>query len=89
MKRATPKFSLIEAMVVVTACAIIGLVGYNLYSAQQARQQQTTTSQQQAAEAPPAISSEADLDTSAKALDQTELDNSLDTTTLEENISQL
>lgn len=89
MKQRSNGFSTIEAMLVVAVFVIIGLVGYNLYSMQQARQQQTATLQHQAAEAPATINSQADIEASATALDETVIDNEADTSALEQDISQL
>ncbi len=87
MNRRQSGFSLIEVVLVIAVVVIVGLVGYNLYNMQQARQQDTTTTQQKAAaEAPATISTKADLDASAKALDATTLDNTTDTATLEKDI---
>lgn len=91
MRRIIPQrgFSLIEVMAVLVICVLVGLISYNLYSMQQARSQQAAETRQQAAQPPATITSQADLDTSAKVLDQTTLDDSGDTTTLEQEISNL
>ncbi len=79
-------FSIIEALIVVVAFVLVGLVGYNLYSMQQA-QQASTAEQQAIAEddtpAAPEITSAADLDEAVQVLD------SVDPSQLGEDFSAL
>lgn len=65
-------FSLVEAFIAVAVVVLVGLVGYNLYSMQQARNQTVRDQQSVAKEVPdaPNISETADLDEATKTLDQ-------------------
>ncbi len=90
MTRKQSGFSIIEVVLVIAVVVVVGLVGYNLYSMKQSQNEQATANQQKAAgTAPESITSTADLDASAKALDATQLDSSADTTALENEVSQL
>lgn len=89
MMRKQSGFSLIEVVLVLAVVVIVGLVGYNLYNMQQARKEDTVASQQKITTPPASINSTSDLDASAKALDATQLDNTADTTTLENDLNQL
>ncbi|MFZ1812255.1 MAG: prepilin-type N-terminal cleavage/methylation domain-containing protein [Candidatus Saccharimonadales bacterium] len=88
-RRLSAGFSIIEVVLVLAVIVIVGLVGYNLYTMQQSRSEQATSNQQKAAAMPQSITSTADLDASAKALDATQLDSTADTATLENDLNQL
>lgn len=65
-------FSIVEALIAVAVVVLVGLVGYNLYSMQQARNESTSEQQAVAKEVPeaPNIKDTSDLDEAAKTLDQ-------------------
>ncbi len=64
-------FTLVEALLVVVILALIGLVGYNLYSMQTAKDDASNESAPQTAISAPAINDTADLDKAATVLDST------------------
>lgn len=75
MKRSNG-FSIVEALIAVAVVVLVGLVGYNLYSMQQARDQSASDQQAVANEVPdaPTITETSDLDEASKTLDQIDPD---------------
>jgi Tfp pilus assembly protein PilV len=71
MKRANG-FSIVEVLIGIVVIVLVGLVGYNLYSMQQARSDSANEQQAIANETPeaPAINDTADLDKATATLDQ-------------------
>lgn len=65
-------FSIVEVLIVVAVLVLVGLVGYNLYSMQQARSDSAADQQAVAKETPeaPTINDTSDLDKATATLDQ-------------------
>lgn len=72
----TSGFSIVEALIGVAVLVLVGLVGYNLYSMQQARNDSASEQQAIASETPeaPAINDTSDLDKATATLDQIDPD---------------
>jgi Tfp pilus assembly protein PilV len=71
MKR-TSGFSIVEALIGVAVLVLVGLVGYNVYTMQQARSESANEQQAIANETPqaPTIKDTTDLDKASATLDQ-------------------
>lgn len=71
MKR-TAGFSIVEALIGIAVLVLVGLVGYNLYTMQQARNESANEQQAIANETPqaPVINDTSDLDEATATLDK-------------------
>ena len=69
-------FSAVEGLIVVSIVVLISLVGYNLYSMNQARTNSAKEQQAIANQVPaaPEIKDESDLDTAVQTLDSVDVD---------------
>ncbi|MEO5691253.1 MAG: hypothetical protein ABIQ64_03645 [Candidatus Saccharimonadales bacterium] len=76
MKRVSSGYSAVEGLIIVTFIVLVGLVGYNLYSMNQAHTNSAAEQQATANQVPPApeISTESDLDTATETLDAVDVD---------------
>ncbi|MGB3023831.1 MAG: hypothetical protein WBB39_03435 [Candidatus Saccharimonadales bacterium] len=71
MNKSSDGFTLVEAVLIVVIVALLGLVGYNLYTMQSAKDEVANQPNAQTSLSAPAIAQPSDLDKASSVLDAT------------------